>query len=135
MPEVFYDNAAGQLRRRMTTRRLPMAKLWAVALLAISFMLDVDCHHAWSQSASSTITPELGIIPAERNFAWNPGLMSKGGIPDRSPLHMRQAFVFRHPRESGGPEPQVTEPAAPGRPRSRGRRYRPNRVEACSPQL
>ena len=61
-----------------------MAKLWTVALLAISFMLDVDCHHAWSQSASSTITPDVGIIPAERNFAWNPGLMSKGGIPNRS---------------------------------------------------
>src|ERR1700688_3569101 len=68
----------------MTTRRLPMAKLWTVALLAISFMLDVDCHHARSQSASSTITLNVGIIPAERNFAWNPGLMSKGGIPNRS---------------------------------------------------
>jgi hypothetical protein len=63
---------------------LPMAKLWTVALLAISFMLDVDCHHAWSQSASSTITLNVGIIPAERNFVWNPGLMSKGGIPNRS---------------------------------------------------
>ena len=24
------------------------------------------------------------ILPAERNFAWNPGLMSEGGIPNRS---------------------------------------------------
>ena len=25
-----------------------------------------------------------GVIPAERNFAWNPGLTSKGGIPERT---------------------------------------------------
>ena len=56
-----------------------MAKLWTGVLLAISFMLGVDCHHAWSQSAVTT-----SIIPAERNFAWNPGLMSKGGIPNRT---------------------------------------------------
>ena len=58
-----------------------MSKFWAVVLLAISFVLDLGCHPAWSQSASSTTT---GIIPVERNFAWNPGLMSKGGIPKRS---------------------------------------------------
>ena len=51
-----------------------MAKFWTVVLLAISFILDADYHHAWSQS----------IIPVERSFAWNPGLMSKGGIPNRS---------------------------------------------------
>jgi hypothetical protein len=61
-----------------------MIRLWIASLLAISFMLDVDCHPAWSQSASPTITLDVGIIPAERNFPWNPGLMSKGGIPDRS---------------------------------------------------
>jgi len=58
-----------------------MAKFWTVVLLTISFILDIDYHHAWSQSASLTTT---GVIPAERNFAWNPGLMSKGGIPNRS---------------------------------------------------
>lgn len=63
-----------------------MAKLWTVGLLAISFMLDVDCHHAWAQSAMSIDTPDAGIIPADRNFAWNPGLMSKGGIPNRSTI-------------------------------------------------
>src|ERR1700680_1131744 len=63
---------------------LPMAKLWTVALLAIAFMLDVDYHHAWSQSASSTITLNVGIIHAERNFAWNPGMTSTGGIPNRT---------------------------------------------------
>ena len=69
----------------------------ALALLAI-----IDCHHAWSQSASSTITlsaasdeaqamvksllppPSGDVIPADRNFAWNPGLTSKGGIPNRT---------------------------------------------------
>ena len=51
-----------------------MAKFWTAVLLVISFILDVDYHHAWSQS----------ILPAERNFAWNPGLMSMGGIPHRS---------------------------------------------------
>jgi hypothetical protein len=30
------------------------------------------------------MTLNVGIIPTERNFAWNPGLMSKGGIPNRS---------------------------------------------------
>ena len=43
-------------------------------MLVISFILDVDYHYAWSQS----------ILPAERNFAWNPGLMSMGAIPNRS---------------------------------------------------
>ncbi len=56
-----------------------MAKHWTVVLLAILFMLGVDSPHAWSQSAATT-----SIIPAERNFAWNPGLMSKGGIPNRT---------------------------------------------------
>ena len=68
-----------------------------LALLAI-----IDCHHAWSQSTSSTITlsaasdgaqatvkallppPSGDVIPADRNFAWNPGLTSKGGIPNRT---------------------------------------------------
>jgi hypothetical protein len=27
-----------------------------------------------------------GIIPADRNFAWNPGMMSKGGIPNRTTI-------------------------------------------------
>ena len=32
------------------------------------------------------------IIPSDRNFAWNPGMMSKGGIPD--PLDgLRDAFA------------------------------------------
>src|ERR1700720_370802 len=26
------------------------------------------------------------IIPADRNFAWNPGMMSKGGIPNRTTI-------------------------------------------------
>jgi hypothetical protein len=29
-------------------------------------------------------SPSCSIIPAERNFAWNPGLTSKGGIPNRT---------------------------------------------------
>jgi len=29
-------------------------------------------------------TTTTGIIPADRSFAWNPGLLSKGGIPSRT---------------------------------------------------
>lgn len=63
-----------------------MGKLGAVALLATCFLLGVDRHQAFSESASAIIASGAGIIPAERNFAWNPGLMSKGGIPDRSTI-------------------------------------------------
>jgi hypothetical protein len=52
-----------------------MIRLWiASLLLAISFMLDVDCHPAWSQSASPTITwvnptnGSLAILPAKARF-------------------------------------------------------------------
>jgi hypothetical protein len=69
---------------RMTTRKLPMAKLWTAALLAISLMIDVKCPRAWSQNVSSASTPGVGMIPVDRNFAWNPGMKSKGGIPDRT---------------------------------------------------
>ena len=54
-----------------------MGKLGAVALLATCFLLGVDCHQAFSESASAIIASGAGIIPAERNFAWNPGLMSE----------------------------------------------------------
>ena len=30
--------------------------------------------------------PSDGVIPADRLYAWNPGLMSKGGIPDRTTI-------------------------------------------------
>lgn len=30
--------------------------------------------------------PFGGILPADRTYAWNPGLMSKGGIPDRKTI-------------------------------------------------
>ena len=26
------------------------------------------------------------IIPSDRNFPWNPGMMSKGGIPNRTTI-------------------------------------------------
>jgi hypothetical protein len=37
---------------------------------------------------SAKITPPNNprIIPADRNFAWNPGMMSKGGIPNRTTI-------------------------------------------------
>lgn len=77
-----------------------VAGFWSAALALLAI---INCHHAWSQSTSSTSTlnadsgggvqatvkvippPPLGsIIPAERNFAWDPGLTSKGGIPNRT---------------------------------------------------
>jgi hypothetical protein len=77
-----------------------VARFWSAALALLGIF---DCHHAYSQSPSSTIildadsggrvpamvkatqpTRSDGVIPADRNFAWNPGLMSKGGVPNRT---------------------------------------------------
>ena len=76
-----------------------VVRFWSAALALLAI---IDCHHAWSQSTSSTITlsaasdgaqatvkarlppPSGDVIPADRNFAWNPGLTSKGGIPNRT---------------------------------------------------
>src|ERR1700730_5115287 len=43
---------------------------WALGIL----MLGVALGEVRSQS----------VIPSDRNFSWNPGMMSKGGIPDRT---------------------------------------------------
>jgi hypothetical protein len=76
-----------------------VVRFWSAALALLAI---IDCHHAWSQSTSPTIplsaasdgaqatvkaplpTPSGDVIPADRNFAWNPGLTSKGGIPNRT---------------------------------------------------
>lgn len=76
-----------------------VVRFWSAALALLAV---IDCHHAWSQSTSSTITlsaasdgaqatgkallppPSGDIVPADRNFAWNPGLTSKGGVPNRT---------------------------------------------------
>jgi hypothetical protein len=75
-----------------------VVRFWSAALALLAI---IDCHHAWSQSTSSIITPSAAsdgtqatvnaplpppsgnVIPADRNFAWNPGLTSKGGVPSR----------------------------------------------------
>jgi hypothetical protein len=74
-------------------------RFWSAALALLAIF---DCRQAWSQGTSSTIIlgaasegakatvkallppPSGDVIPAERNFAWNPGLTSKGGIPNRT---------------------------------------------------
>jgi hypothetical protein len=76
-----------------------LVRFWSAALALLAI---IDCHHAWSQSTSSSITlsaasdeaqatvkarlpqPSGVVIPADRNFAWNPGLTSKGGVPNRT---------------------------------------------------
>jgi hypothetical protein len=72
---------------------MTVVRLWSAALALLAI---VDCHHAWSQSPSSNIAPSAGpatgdpiqasadVIPADRSFAWNPGLTSKGGVPRRT---------------------------------------------------
>src|SRR6516225_3950660 len=59
-----------------------------VALLAIAFVFDAS-QHVWttewgSSYGGTTATTTTGFIPADRSFAWNPGLLSKGGIPSRT---------------------------------------------------
>jgi hypothetical protein len=61
-----------------------MTKLWAGALLSIWLVLAVDCRHALSQDAVATNAPKVSVIPAERSFAWKPGMTSRGGIPNRT---------------------------------------------------
>ena len=58
-----------------------MAKFWAVVLLAISFVLDFGLP---SSVVAECVIDHYKHHSAERKFAWNPGLMSKGGIPNRS---------------------------------------------------
>jgi hypothetical protein len=77
-----------------------VVRFWSATLALLGIF---HCHHALSQSPSSTITldsdsggrvpaavraippaPSNDVIPAERNFAWKPGLTSKGGIPHRA---------------------------------------------------
>src|SRR5215475_3278969 len=36
--------------------------------------------------AQPTLAQSTQIIPADRNFPWNPGMMSKGGIPSRTTI-------------------------------------------------
>jgi hypothetical protein len=37
-------------------------------------------------SCAAASTQALGIIPADRTFSWNPGMMSKGGVPNRATI-------------------------------------------------
>jgi hypothetical protein len=103
---LWQDELRSRLRQAKPSRRhvgeeslTSFVRFWSAALALLAL---TDCHHAWSQSTSSTITlsatsegaqatvkallppPSGDVIPTERNFAWNPGLTSKGGIPSRT---------------------------------------------------
>ena len=49
-----------------------------ISRAAFCLLFFVAPAHAQSQSGS--------IIPSDRNFTWNPGMMSKGGIPNRTTI-------------------------------------------------
>ena len=40
-----------------------------------------------TSAATSAVTAAGQIIPPDRNFTWNPGMMSKGGIPNRTTIY------------------------------------------------
>jgi hypothetical protein len=64
----------------MTTVTRFLSAGWALVAIIV-------CYHASSQSTpSTTVSGGNGVIPADRNFAWNPGLTSKGGVPERSTI-------------------------------------------------
>src|SRR5579871_5141723 len=75
-----------------------LAKFWKAALTSLAI---VSCYQAISLRQSFAVeaddggtaavkatqpVPSNGVIPNERNFAWNPGLTSKGGVPNRTTL-------------------------------------------------
>jgi len=77
-----------------------VARFWKAAL---ALPVIVNCHSTFSQSPRLNVdansgdngaptvkaiqsAPSKGVIPAERNFAWNPGLTSKGGVPYRTTI-------------------------------------------------
>jgi hypothetical protein len=39
-----------------------------------------------TSAATAPVAAAQSIIPADRNFTWNPGMMSKGGIPNRTTI-------------------------------------------------
>src|ERR1700730_12139624 len=39
-----------------------------------------------TSAATAPVTAAQSIIPADRNFTWNPGMMSKGGITNRTTI-------------------------------------------------
>jgi hypothetical protein len=57
------------------------ARFWSAALVLSAI---IDCHHGWPQGNAAAAPSSGSVIPAERNFPWNPGLTSKGGIPNRT---------------------------------------------------
>jgi len=57
----------------MISTRLGRPKALALVLASLTFAL-----------AAHTATAQ--IIPANRNYAWNPGLISVGGIPNRTTI-------------------------------------------------
>ena len=84
-----YAETAGSKRKPRASQLAYMAKFSStVALLAIAFVFDAS-QHVWrtewgSSYGGTTATTTTGFIPADRSFAWNPGLLSKGGIPSRT---------------------------------------------------
>jgi hypothetical protein len=46
----------------------------------------VDSNNGTTASCAAPSSQTSGIIPADRMFAWNPGMMSKGGVPNRTTI-------------------------------------------------
>src|ERR1700688_3683606 len=61
----------------MTGGICPIARLSSWGRLGASALI-------FASVLSSQLALGQTIIPADRNFAWNPGMMSKGGIPSRT---------------------------------------------------
>src|ERR1700736_4634664 len=56
---------------------------WAISHLRSSGILGASVV-IFASFFSSQLALGQSIIPSDRNFSWNPGMMSKGGIPNRT---------------------------------------------------
>jgi len=68
-------------------RSAALTLLATLTLLAIIGYYQAGSQSAsWVQATAKALPPPPsgGVIPADRNFAWNPGLTSKGGVPNRT---------------------------------------------------
>ena len=73
----FHGEAHSELRSTLTARSDSLVKRIKKASSALAvLMLVVPIGKIDAQT----------VIPSDRNFAWNPGMMSKGGIPNRTTI-------------------------------------------------
>src|ERR1700730_10240174 len=59
----------------------PISHLGSSGILGAAILIFASLFSSQSALGQST-----QIIPPDRNFAWNPGMMSKGGIPNRTTI-------------------------------------------------